>query len=102
MAIKSDGKLYAWGGNAAGQLGTNDTSTRSSAVQVGSASWTLVSAGNSYTVAVNAAGKLFAWGLNATGQLGDASETNRLSPVQIGTADWTKIDAGSDVTAGIS
>lgn len=102
MAIKSDGKLYAWGGNASGQLGNNSTSTTSSAVLIGSASWAAVSAGNSYTVAVNAAGKLFAWGVNATGQLGDASLTTRSSPVQIGTATWNKVDSGGAVTVGIS
>jgi alpha-tubulin suppressor-like RCC1 family protein len=35
VAIKSDGTLWSWGANASGQLGLNDTTTRSSPVQVG-------------------------------------------------------------------
>ena len=43
MAIRSDKTLWAWGNNAAGQLGIGDTTNRSSPVQVGSApSWHLV------------------------------------------------------------
>ena len=42
-AIKTDGTLWAWGGNSNGQLGLGDTANRSSPVQVGTrTSWTVV------------------------------------------------------------
>jgi len=42
-AIKTDGTLWSWGYNAKGQLGLNDTTQRSSPVQVGSYNdWTKI------------------------------------------------------------
>ena len=35
FAIKTDGTLWAWGGDTGGQLGTNDSINRSSPVQIG-------------------------------------------------------------------
>ncbi len=46
MAIKTDGTLWAWGKNPDGQLGTGDKISRSSPVQVGSATnWDKISVG---------------------------------------------------------
>jgi len=43
-AIKTSGKLYAWGYNGRGALGQGDTTNRSSPVQVGSGTnWTKIS-----------------------------------------------------------
>ena len=45
LAIKSDGTLWNWGYNAAGQLGRNNTANTSSPVQLGSlTTWTSISA----------------------------------------------------------
>jgi alpha-tubulin suppressor-like RCC1 family protein len=92
MAIRIDGGLFAWGLNNNGQLGlTNinaagDTTNRSSPVQVGTSSWTVVSAGASHTVALKYPdNSLFTWGLNTSGQLGSGVLTARSSPVQVGT-----------------
>lgn len=50
-AIKTNGTLWAWGVNSNGNLGTNDTESRSSPVQVGSlTSWSFVSGGASGAV----------------------------------------------------
>ena len=92
MAIRTDGGLFAWGLNNAGQLGltnivaTGDTTNRSSPVQVGTSSWTVVSAGASHTVALKYPdNSLFTWGFNTSGQLGSGVLTARSSPVQVGT-----------------
>lgn len=47
LALDTDGALYTWGWNTVGQLGSNDDPSviRSSPVQVGTSSWTGVSAG---------------------------------------------------------
>jgi len=54
LAVKTDGTLWAWGDNYAGQLGLLDITHRSSPVQVGSlTNWKLVSAGADHTVAIS-------------------------------------------------
>jgi len=52
-ALKTDGTLWAWGYNQFGGLGVNDTTTRSSPIQVGAAtSWTKISAGGIIMVGI--------------------------------------------------
>jgi hypothetical protein len=50
LAIKTDGTLWAWGGNS-GQLGQSNTTSFSSPVQIPGTSWSSVSA-NSHTLAL--------------------------------------------------
>lgn len=46
LAVKTDGTLWGWGGNASGQLGLNTTTNFSSPVQIGAlTSWSAVTAG---------------------------------------------------------
>ena len=100
-AIRSDGLLFTWGSNHYGQLGQNNTINRSSPVQVGSNSWTQVSAGGRYTAAIRSGGLLFTWGFNGYGLLGDGTAFNRSSPVQIGSSTWSKVSASESHTLGI-
>jgi alpha-tubulin suppressor-like RCC1 family protein len=53
-AIKTDGSLWTWGANGSGQLGTNNTITRSTPVTTfaGGNNWKQVSAGGVHTVAI--------------------------------------------------
>ena len=55
MANKIDGTLWSWGINDNGQLGQNDTVSRSSPTQVGSGTtWVnSITAGNQFTIALN-------------------------------------------------
>ena len=48
-AIRSDGYLFTWGYNNVGQLGDGTLVSKSSPVQIGSSSWTAVSAGHRHT-----------------------------------------------------
>jgi alpha-tubulin suppressor-like RCC1 family protein len=56
MAIRGDGRLFAWGINANGVLGTGDNITRSSPVQIGTNSWRPISAGISHTAGITSGG----------------------------------------------
>ena len=100
LAITSNNLLYSWGRNTAGQLGTNnqtvagDTINRSTPVTVNIFSPQQISAGTSFSTAIDASGILYAWGLNASGQLGDKTTINRSAPVNIGTSLWTKVSSG--------
>ena len=76
VSIHADGTLWAWGDNFSGQLGTGNTESQNTPVQIGAATtWQSVSAGSSHTVALRRDGTLWAWGSNYYGQLGNGTTT---------------------------
>ncbi len=103
LGIKSDGSLWGWNYNVYGQLGTNDTITRSSPTQVGSSyDWSTVSAGNQFTHAIKTNGTLWGWGYSQYGQIGDSTIIDRSSPVQIGAlTTWASVSSGVSAVAAI-
>ena len=93
-AIKADGTLWMWGGNDDGKLGLNDTTKRSSPVQVGTATdWSQIN-GSTTTAAIKTDGTLWVWGSNSNGRLGQNNTTNQSSPVQIPGTTWRNISSG--------
>jgi alpha-tubulin suppressor-like RCC1 family protein len=83
VALKSDGTVWAWGLNDAGQLGDGTTTNRLTPVQVsGLTDVVSISAGISYCLAQKSDGTLWGWGDNSYGQLMDGTSTKRLVPVQ--------------------
>lgn len=88
--------LYSWGGNASGQLGLGNTSNRSSPSQVGTATWSKVSAGSYNGFAIKPDGTLWSWGSNSSGALGLGNTTNYSAPIQVGSlTDWFIISGKS-------
>ncbi|MBI4495208.1 MAG: tandem-95 repeat protein, partial [Chloroflexi bacterium] len=84
LAVKSDGTVWAWGYNWAGQLGDGTTTSRPTPVQVsGLSGMTAVAAGQEHSLAVKSDGTVWAWGDNFNGQLGDGTTTRRFTPVQV-------------------
>jgi alpha-tubulin suppressor-like RCC1 family protein len=104
-AIKTDGTLWLWGGNAYGQLGDDTTDNRSSPVQTvtGGTDWKQVACGDSFTVAIKTDGTLWTWGYNGYGQLGDDTTDTKLSPVQTiaGGTNWHQVACGYRHTAAV-
>ncbi len=98
LALCEDGKVYAWGYNASGQLGNNLLAVSSTPVAVNTASGlsalhgksvsAIASSGNSYhSLALCSDGTLVAWGRNSIGCLGDGTiVTPRKVPVAIAAA----------------
>jgi alpha-tubulin suppressor-like RCC1 family protein len=79
------GAVHCWGANAAGQLGTGDTSPRlvPTPVQGLPGTATDVSLGGAHTCALLADGRVFCWGENLLGQLGNGESGNpELLPVE--------------------
>ena len=72
VALKTDGKVYAWGFNADGELGNNTTADNAVPVQVlgGMPQITGIGAGSYHSLAVDGSGNVWSWGYNAAGQLG--------------------------------
>jgi alpha-tubulin suppressor-like RCC1 family protein len=109
-AIKTDGTLWLWGGNAYGSLGTNDITSRSSPTQVitGGTDWKQVATSGKHTAAVKTDGTLWVWGSNASGELGinNLDDFAKSSPVQTikagnswkSVACWTDNGSGFGVT----
>jgi alpha-tubulin suppressor-like RCC1 family protein len=105
IGITTSGALFAWGYNNRGQLGDGTTVNKSSPVQIGSSSWTMVSAGNQYAMGITTTGALFGWGGNSStfaGSIGDNTSVDKSSPVQIGSSSWSFVTAGVVATFGIT
>jgi alpha-tubulin suppressor-like RCC1 family protein len=98
IALKTDGSLWTWGRNSYGQLGVNNTTSRSTPVTtlLGGNNWKSIAGGNSHTVALKTDGSLWTWGRNSYGQLGVNDTTNRLTPVTtlLGGTNWKSIAGG--------
>ena len=69
VALKTDGTLWAWGGNDYGQLGNGSTTPSDLPICVLD-QVTAVSAGDYHVAALRADGSLWTWGDNLYGQLG--------------------------------
>ena len=70
LGIKSDGTLWAWGSNSAGQIGNGAITAVFSPVQITvQTNWSTVSVGGETSAAIRA-GTLWTWGRNSSGQLG--------------------------------
>lgn len=95
VAIKPDGRIYAWGHNESGQLGIGTFDNKMVPTQVGEDSdWNAVTAGSGFVVALKTNGTLWVWGRNDFG-LGGGSGTTSNIPLQVGTdADWRFVNAG--------
>ena len=92
FAIKTNGTLWAWGENSAGQLGIGNTQAQTAPVQVGAdTDWKQVAAGCSSVLALKTDGSLWGWGFNMYSEL-FGHEGKQLSPVRLGSeTDWEQV-----------
>ena len=94
LIVKSDGSVWAAGGNHFGQLGTGlRTKFRPHFVEVLSTGAKAVAAGSEYSMVLGQDGSVWATGRNQHGQLGDGSVNDRFSFV------WV-ISSGKALAAG--
>ncbi|MCN9243592.1 Ig-like domain repeat protein [Streptomyces sp. RY43-2] len=96
LALTSDGRVFAWGYNAYGQLGDGTTTNRSTPVEVhlpAGVQATAISGGGYHSLALTSDGRVLAWGNNSAGQLGDGTTTQRTTPVEV------HLPAGTQATA---
>jgi alpha-tubulin suppressor-like RCC1 family protein len=103
LAVKSDGTLWAWGGNFNYQLGDGTKTTRPTPVpSVPGNDWKQAAAGAANSFALKNEGTLWAWGNNWAGQLGIGGAKESTNAVQVGTStNWIKIWAGGSQTVGL-
>ncbi|SEU37223.1 Alpha-tubulin suppressor [Myxococcus fulvus] len=77
LALGQDGRVWAWGQNASGQVGKGAVSTAEPTPRQVNNLPTIraIAAGHNHALALDADGKVWAWGKNDFGQLGTGSTT---------------------------
>jgi len=103
LLTKTDGTLWAMGGNFSGELGQNSPgpSHRSSPVQIPGTTWSSSGTGHYSSFAIKTDGTLWSWGAGSNGRLGLNDNISRSSPVQIPGTTWASIDPGSGAAGAI-
>ena len=100
LAPARGGGLFAWGGNASGELGDGTSQDRFTPVTVqgldGHGSVIGASAGITHTLAVTSDGSVLAWGHNASGELGGRLSGDRLLPGLVDGVDGARQVAAGD------
>lgn len=96
--LGTDGTVWAWGDDSAGQLGNARSSipvTRPVNTIGAGSGITQLSAGDFHVLALKSNGTALAWGSNGSGQLGNGSTTDPAGPVLVtGLANATQVAAG--------
>jgi alpha-tubulin suppressor-like RCC1 family protein len=86
LVILSDGSLWSWGDNWAGQLGDQTTVTRPSPVRVyplAGVTYRSLATGSATSYAVSTTGKVYAWGASLVGQVGNGLTRTVMTPVPV-------------------
>ena len=101
VAIKTDGSLWIWGVNNNGQLGINNTDTKSTPVTTfaGGNNWKSIAADSGTTSAIKTDGTLWGWG----SLTGSPDTSSRRTPVTTfaGGNDWKQVATGYNIKAAI-
>jgi alpha-tubulin suppressor-like RCC1 family protein len=104
LAVTSNGTVWAWGENNAGELGNGTKTSSSTPVQVtGMTGVIQVAAGNGFSLALRSNGTVWAWGTDTLGQLGNGvTRLTQVTPVEVtGLTGVAKIAAGSDFSLAL-
>ena len=103
LALDSNGKVYAWGGDGSGMLGNGATTgTQVSPVAVDTSgvlngkTITAVAAGSFHSLALDSSGKVYSWGSSPSGALGNGTTSSQVHPV---TVDTSGVLSGKTITS---
>jgi len=95
LALKSDGTVWAWGANSAGQLGNGSFTGSNTPVQTsGISGVTAIAGGVSHSLALKSDGTVWAWGYNGGGELGNGTYTDSNTPVEVSGLSGVTVIAG--------
>jgi alpha-tubulin suppressor-like RCC1 family protein len=105
VAIDKNGRLWSWGTNDSGQLGTNSTTSQRTPVSVlgNIKTFCEIQVITNFSSALDKNGRVWSWGINFAGQIGDNSTTSKSTPVAIlgSTKTFCKISAGLNYSMAI-
>jgi Regulator of chromosome condensation (RCC1) repeat len=88
LVILSDGSVWSWGDNWAGQLGDGTTVMRASPGRIdppAGVTYRSLATGSATSYAVSTTGKVYAWGVSLVGQVGNGLTRTALTPVLVAT-----------------
>lgn len=104
LALDSNGKVYAWGLNGDGQLGTGvpgvirvPTAVATAGTPMDGKTIVAITAGDYFSLALDSNGQVYAWGMNNFGQLGNNTTAQSPLPIAVVTAGTPM--AGKTITA---
>ena len=103
-AVDQSGRVWCWGANDRGQLGTGAAGPDVPAparVDGLPAAAVTVSAGGAHSCASLKDGRVFCWGANESGQLGDGTTVDRAGPAQVAGVTGT-VEAGQAHTCAFT
>jgi alpha-tubulin suppressor-like RCC1 family protein len=86
LALGADGRAWAWGNGFFGNLGNGDTADQLTPVPVDmpdGVTFTAVSAGDAYSLALDGDGDAWAWGYRGPGLLGNDGVDEQLAPGRV-------------------
>jgi hypothetical protein len=103
--LGTDGTVWAWGDDSAGQLGNAPSSipvTRPVNTIGAGSGITQLSAGDFHMLALKPDGTVLAWGSNGYGQLGNGSTAPVTGPVRVtGLTNATQVAAGGEFSLAV-
>lgn len=109
LALGSDGKVYGWGFNGDGQLGTGSTwpsgkpiAAAQGAIPADVTIETISAGQGGFSLAIGSDGQAYSWGFNLQGQLGNGTTTNSSLPVAVSAGDIPAGVSLEDAAAGSS
>lgn len=83
LALTSHGRVYAWGRNFEGQLGTGNYTNRNTPTLLDINNIIDIAACNSSSYALTSDGQVYSWGHNGYGHLGDGTTVRKNTPVKV-------------------
>lgn len=101
-ALQNNGKIWCWGSNSGGALGTGGSDVAEPA-EVALSNAIDISAGSFFTCAVTSDGAGWCWGQGGNGQLGNGTGANSATPVRVSdVSDFVSISAGGFAACGVT
>jgi alpha-tubulin suppressor-like RCC1 family protein len=102
LVLLSDGSLYAWGADAAFQLGNGKRAAELSPVKISpppGVTYKSVASGGDTSYGVSTAGQVYAWGAGRFGAVGDGTKNLARTPVKVESGATVLISSTSNVAA---
>jgi len=104
LALDRTNRLWGWGLNSEGALGTGDTTNKFvPTLAKTSLKWAVLHAGSGHSCGQDQRGRLYCWGRNVNGELGIGSQARRTEPVGVANGRvWSLASVGWGHTCAIT